>query len=169
MAAKKAATKSRSSKSNKNKNNLKWWYVLPVIAIVAVAGYAIVRFSEAGTSSNRLSGGTRWVDKGNGNRAREVGGSPVTATWSASQRGSQTTFCATTYMSNGDGQGSAKLTLISGGSVIGNSRMIYGRGTTTQCLYPDGGQKSRIFLRNATLKVTRINGYVSVYNMFVTQ
>ncbi len=37
--------------SKKNKSaKLKWWYILPVIAIVAIAGYAIVRFSEAGTN-----------------------------------------------------------------------------------------------------------------------
>lgn len=48
MAAKKAATKSKSrTSSKKGKSTLKWWYILPVIAIIAVAGYAIVRFSEA--------------------------------------------------------------------------------------------------------------------------
>ena len=77
MAAKKAATKSRSSKSrssksNKNNNNLKWWYVLPVIAIVAVAGYAIVRFSEAGAGSiytvraNGISGPGDTIRKSDG-------------------------------------------------------------------------------------------------------
>jgi len=50
MAAKKAATKSKSrTSSKKTKSSLKWWYILPVIAIVAVAGYAIVRFGEAAT------------------------------------------------------------------------------------------------------------------------
>ena len=49
----KKQSKTRTSKL-KSKNQLKWWYILPVIAIVAVAGYAIVRFSEAGSSYRRI-------------------------------------------------------------------------------------------------------------------
>jgi len=166
MAAKKAATKSRSSKSNKNKNNLKWWYVLPVIAIVAVAGYAIVRFSEAGTQSGRLSGGTT-VDKGNGNTAMKVGNKPVQGTWSPVARGRGTTFCATMFMSNGDGKGAATLSLWQGTSKLQAQDTPSFRGTGTRCITATTLDNFRIAGRNATLKVTRSNGYVSVYNMEV--
>ena len=167
MAAKKAATKSRSSKSNKNKNNLKWWYVLPVIAIVAVAGYAIVRFSEAGTSSGQLRGGVRTVDKGNGNTAREVGNKPVTGTWSPVARGKATTFCARMFMSNGDGAGAATLSLYQGTSKLQASQRFSFRGTGERCITATTLDNFRIGGRNATLRVSTANGYVSVYSMQV--
>jgi hypothetical protein len=72
MAAKKAAKKSRiSTKKSNNKSIMRWWYVLPVIAIVAVAGYAIVRFSEAGKTvttigPNSLRGSGKVFRKQNG-------------------------------------------------------------------------------------------------------
>lgn len=47
MPVKGKTTKSRTAKSTKKGPKLKWWYILPVIAIVAVAGYAIVRYSQA--------------------------------------------------------------------------------------------------------------------------
>jgi len=46
--------KTRTSKNKSKQTKLKWWYILPVIAIVAVAGYAIVRFSEAGSAYTRI-------------------------------------------------------------------------------------------------------------------
>ena len=140
---------------------------MPVIAIVAVAGYAIVRFSEAGTQSGQLRGGVRTVDKGNGNSAREVGNKPVSGTWSPVSRGRATTFCATMFMSNGDGAGGATLSLYQGTSKIGNSTPFSFRGTGTRCITAQGLDFVRIAGRNATLRVTRTNGYVSVYNMEV--
>jgi len=47
MPVKGKTTKSRTAKSKGKGLKLKWWYILPVIAIVAVAGYAIVRYSQA--------------------------------------------------------------------------------------------------------------------------
>ncbi len=40
---------------SKKKMTLKWWYVLPVIAVVAIAGYAIVTFSEASSLPRNLT------------------------------------------------------------------------------------------------------------------
>ena len=52
MSTKVKGSKSRTA-SKKNKSvNLKWWYILPVIMFVTVAGYLIVRLSEA---SNRFA------------------------------------------------------------------------------------------------------------------
>ena len=75
MARPKSSSKTRTSSSKKKNLKLKWWYVLPVVAIVAVAGYAIVRSSQASYGQyayRNLStkpplycvGGTR-VSKGN--------------------------------------------------------------------------------------------------------
>lgn len=51
MPVKGQSTKSRTAKSTKKGPKLKWWYILPVIAIVAVAGYAIVRYSQASSEA----------------------------------------------------------------------------------------------------------------------
>jgi len=67
----KGKTKTRTSKSTKKGPKLKWWYILPVVAIVAVAGYAIVRYSQAAQEFetkypvNGLVGGTATQNKGN--------------------------------------------------------------------------------------------------------
>ena len=58
MSTKAKTTKSRTS-NNKKANKLKWWYILPVIVIVAIAGYAIVRFSEAGSAYTRIRPSSR--------------------------------------------------------------------------------------------------------------
>jgi hypothetical protein len=176
MAAKKAATKSRSSKSNKNKNNLKWWYVLPVIAIVAVAGYAIVRFSEAGTATKRvgsgLQGGNGTVDKGGseGGRALKIGNNPVRASWSQTQRGSSTRFCARAYASNGDGNGGVTLALYQGNNRITNPKTTFFRGTRNICTNSLGNfEKARIAGREVNLRATNASGYASVISMYVAQ
>ena len=82
-------TKTRTSKSTKKGPKLKWWYILPVIAIVAVAGYAIVRYSQASseayvktvdnggiTSSNPFY---KYYKQGYGNIAVSAPGAPVSA------------------------------------------------------------------------------------------
>ena len=58
------STKTRTTKNKSKQTKLKWWYVLPVILIVAVAGYAIVRFSEAATK--RPTSSTFYFTVGNG-------------------------------------------------------------------------------------------------------
>ncbi len=175
MAAKKAATKSRSSKSNKNKTNLKWWYVLPVIAIVAVAGYAIVQFSEAGTATKRpgsgLQGGNGTVDKGgNEGRALKLGNNPVYASWSQTQRGTSTRFCARAYASNGDGNGGVTIALYQGSSRITNPKTTFFRGTRNICTNSLGNfEKARIAGKSVTLRATNASGYASVISMYVAQ
>jgi hypothetical protein len=82
MPVKGKTTKSRTAKSKGKGLKLKWWYILPVIAIVAVAGYAIVRYSQAAQERGVLSGlslrgGTGWQNKG-GRQVKVVGyNSPV--------------------------------------------------------------------------------------------
>lgn len=45
--------KTRVNSNNKNKPKIKWWYLLPMIFIVAAAGYLIVRYSSAGSKQFR--------------------------------------------------------------------------------------------------------------------
>ncbi|MEI6170022.1 MAG: hypothetical protein WCP56_03420 [Candidatus Saccharibacteria bacterium] len=177
MAAKKAATKSRSSKSNKNKNNLKWWYVLPVIAIVAVAGYAIVRFSEASTGTaykrvgSGLQGGVRTVDKGvNVGKALEIGNKQVWANWSPINRGTSTRFCAVVYAGSGNDSGGVKLQLYTGPSTLGKPVTKFFRGTQTICTASlSNNERTILPFTNVGLYATNAGGYVSVISMYVKQ
>ena len=87
----KSKSSSRTSTSKKNNLKLKWWYVLPVILVVAIAGYAIVRFSEASVPGLKtVDSGLNCeqgniVDKTSGgvaNRACNIaGGKTASATW----------------------------------------------------------------------------------------
>ena len=77
----KGKTKTRISKSTKKGPKLKWWYILPVIAIVAVAGYAIVRYSQAAIEikpafPKDFTGGIATQNKNN-IPVRVIGGKPV--------------------------------------------------------------------------------------------
>ena len=164
--------------TKKNKNlKLKWWYVLPVIAIVAVAGYAIIRFSEAGTASKRvgsgLTGGVKVVNKGgNFGRALEIGYPPnsVSASWSQTQRGTSTRFCADAYAASGNKNGGVTIALYQGSSRITNPQTFFFRGTKTICTNSLGNfEKARIAGKSATLRATNASGYASVSSMYVTQ
>ena len=175
MAAKKAATKSRSSKSNKNKNNLKWWYVLPVIAIVAIAGYAIVRFSEAGTAEKRvgsgLNGGNGRVNKGNAGTGLNVTSNPARGSWSYAQRGTNTRFCVEFFGANGDGAGGITLQLKRSGTVkIGSPKTYFRRGIATVCTESlSNAERFRLGTGTATLYASNAGGTIQVIKMFVQQ
>lgn len=82
--------KTRTSKNKRKAAKLKWWYVLPVIVIVAVAGYLVIRYSQAGVSDNKtvgngLFGGRGVINtksniaKGYPSKALKIDGSPVGA------------------------------------------------------------------------------------------
>ena len=125
MAKSKSSSKSRTSSSKKKNLKLKWWYVLPVVAIVAVAGYAIVRSSQASGEYGRRNlatnppltcqGGTK-VNKGNfyypycniTNKAGVYAAASWTPIWKwyslpgrYSHYGPYNSFCATVYFSKG--------------------------------------------------------------------
>ena len=119
MAKSKSSSKSRTSSSKKKNLKLKWWYVLPVVAIVAVAGYAIVRSSQASgesgwrtLSSNPpliCKNGTR-IDKGWVAPACSITNKADTyarATWTPKwypdrgYYGPKNIFCANVYFSPG--------------------------------------------------------------------
>jgi hypothetical protein len=176
MAAKKAATKSRSSKSNKNKNNLKWWYVLPVIAIVAIAGYAIVRFSEAGTAEKRvgsgLNGGNGAVNKGNAGTGLNVTSRPARGSWSYAQRGTNTRFCVEFFGANGDGPGNITLRLTRGigGITILDPQTTPRRGISTVCTRSlTNAERFKLNTGTATLYASNAGGTIQVIRMYATQ
>lgn len=175
MAAKKAATRSRTS-SKKGKSSLKWWYILPVLAIVVLAGYLIIRYSEAGTAykrvGNGLSGGVKTVDKqGNYGKAREIGNNPVSAKWSPSERGTSTRFCAQVYGSGTNGgNGGVTLTLYNENGTQLTQETHFFKGVKTYCTNSLGNvEKLKLAGRDAVLKVSEAGGYVSVIKMYATQ
>ena len=74
--------KSRTAKSKGKGLKLKWWYVLPVIVLVAGAGYLIVRFSQASSLAQMIRGvdymsGGKSTTKIDGKTVRIIGGKPV--------------------------------------------------------------------------------------------
>lgn len=116
------AANSRSKiRTSKNKGmKLKWWYVLPVIAIVAVAGYAIVRFSQAAgpyktfsiPASSLPAGSQGRALKGNGIYAASA---PTSAFIGSPQMQSSRQVCAYVYGTGENNSGAtARLTLTGG-------------------------------------------------------
>ena len=79
MPVKGQTSKTRTAKSTKKGPKLKWWYILPVIAIVAISGYAIVRYSQASS--------TRWSFRGDNIQSYKVGTNKIRkangSTWAA--------------------------------------------------------------------------------------
>lgn len=106
MAKSKLSSKSRTSSSKKKNSKLKWWYVLPVIALVAIGGYAIVRSSEAATHVKRVDSGMqcggRIVDKGGwfGRSCVLAGGQGASASWTQTDLGTRTRLCAHVKLTN---------------------------------------------------------------------
>lgn len=110
----KKASKSRTS-SKKSKKSLKVWYIIPVLLIVAVAGYAIVRYSNASaykglrtvTGSNKMVGYASVVDKqGQNGRSAVVGDGPVYASWTENELGNlayNKVLCADVFVSGQKG------------------------------------------------------------------
>jgi hypothetical protein len=88
MAAKKAASKSNSRTSGKKGKSVKWWYILPVLAIVVLAGYLIVRYSEASTKGYS-KGANDMTNCSGKQRYSKVVGRDV----SASSRDNAGTYC----------------------------------------------------------------------------
>ena len=140
MAAKKAATKSRTS-GNNSTSKMKWWYLIPVLLIVAVAGYAIVRFSEAGSqfgvvTSSKIKGAGQYVKKNN--VQYKVLNTPGTAQadYSGNTIGKAKKVCANVYFKNLNGsRGTAKLDLIAprtGKTMATTGRVSKADGTTAQ-------------------------------------
>ena len=163
--------------SNKNKNNLKWWYVLPVIAIVAIAGYAIVRFSEAGTAEKRvgsgLNGGNGRVNKGNAGTGLNVTSNPARGTWSQRQRGSSTRFCVEYFGANGDGAGTITIRLYKGpnqNTAVNNPKTVSTRGISTVCTNSlSNFEKYYILGESVTLKAFNAGGTIQVIRMYAAQ
>ena len=78
MPVKGQMNKTRTAKTKGKGLKLKWWYVLPVIAIVAVAGYLVIRYSQAGATA-RIRGGFGTFNKNGTKLTRATSGIPVRA------------------------------------------------------------------------------------------
>ena len=139
MPVKGQMNKTRTAKSTKKGPKLKWWYILPVIAIVAISGYAIVRFSEASAvwwsipAQNLQS--REYVRKGNGTVLAKL---PATAVSHGNRSGQ---VCATVTGTKGayvfievKERGSNKR--------IVTARYIPEAGTTDVCVTPPGARQT---------------------------
>ncbi len=187
MAKSKSSSKSRTSSSKKKNLKLKWWYVLPVVAIVAVAGYAIVSFSEAATykslrtiSAGNLNctGGTVVDKQGTYGRSCNItnAAGSSSANWNhytnlSNNYGSTGNFCATVFFSNG--------ATISIRSQLKGTRIADDWSALRQvtratggyyevCDGRGGGYLSAISLSDsARLEIKNISGGVTVVRMYV--
>ena len=86
-----AQSRVQNSKSKKSKFPM-WGLAIGVVLVVAIAGYAIVRFSRASdqyfvksAEANQLNGGVQKVTKSSGKIVQEVGTNPVYATFTYDQ------------------------------------------------------------------------------------
>ena len=186
--------KSKSSSrisSSKNKNlKLKWWYVLPVILVVAVAGYAIVRFSEASTyqslktiSNGGLNcNGGKVVDKqgeyGKSCNITNAAGVSASASWNhftgtASNYGPSGNFCATVFFDAG-AKITTQSTMVWGGGGKGAATSTEPRVVTkaTQGYYEVCDSWNAFVMSYATsdsasLVIKNISGSVTVVRMYV--
>ena len=183
----KSKSSSRTSSSKKNNLKLKWWYVLPVILVVAIAGYAIVRFSEAsvgtaykkvGTELNCTDGGGEKVNKGGTLGVSCLLRNPgkyASATWSMHVQGTNTIRCATVYFGTGS---MAAIRYKATGSPFGaydfttNWENWSGNNVTKPICTPSMSNLDRgkwEFTKNVTLEVKNVGGAVSVVDMYLTQ
>jgi hypothetical protein len=139
MPVKGKTTKSRTAKSKGKGLKLKWWYILPVIAIVAVAGYAIVRYSQAsvpGSQIYRKVGqniiANRIVRKSNGASYAIIGNGGFALTeWTASEARSRDLACVTLKSTDPKKNFTAVITLTSyygDSNVVATKRSITERG-----------------------------------------
>lgn len=107
--------RSRVQKGKGKKSKFpKWAIAVVVVLVVVVAGYAIVRFSQASTSAGhsfktvdngKLKGGVETINKSNYGNFRIVGNNPITASWSSNSNpiyaeydSNDKEMCATVYL-----------------------------------------------------------------------
>jgi hypothetical protein len=118
MASKKSTSKSRTS--SKSRSSLKWWYVLPVVAIVAIAGYAIVRFSQAAGPYRTFTIGASSIPAGSQGRALKGNGiyaasAPTSVFVGWQQMQSSRQVCAYVYGTGPNNTGATARITLSGG------------------------------------------------------
>jgi len=82
-----AQSRVQKGKSKKSKFPI-WGIGIIVVLVVVIAGYAIVRFSQASSGhsyktvdNGKLSGGVQTVEKSGYGKFRIIGNNPVTASW----------------------------------------------------------------------------------------
>ena len=159
MPVKGKTTKSRTAKSKGKGLKLKWWYILPVIAIVAIAGYSIVRFSEASSvwwsiPAQNLNS-REYVRKGNGTVWAKL---PATAVHG--NRGGQ--VCATIIGPEGVYVNIRTVEIASKKSRSNGSNIPKG-GTMDLCTNVDGAKQTTAKTHTTTLSVPNFQGNVTVW------
>jgi hypothetical protein len=178
MAAKKAAPKSRTS-SNKGKSSLKWWYIVPILLVVVLAGYLIVRYSNAsGTfavrNAKQITGDGMSITKSTGVQYKIIPSkSSVYVDYSGNTVGKASQACAHVSFTNVNGsQGAAKLELIAPatGYVMSSKALSLGdKRTANICVsvpvYNQGDYAPPVKLKLSSYGA----GTVSVSSMYLKQ
>jgi hypothetical protein len=172
MPVKGQLTKSRTAKSTKKGLKLKWWYILPVIAIVTVAGYAIVRFSEASaltfskTVANKyLRGGTTTYKSSYGDAKLVSTGGSISAYVNLNELSKSKKICARALLSKQNG-GPVRGTLVWKSKNPSSDRSISfsGSGLQQYCL-----DATKINKRaDGNLIITSKDGNIAVFSIYGT-
>jgi hypothetical protein len=169
MPSKAKTTKSRTSKKSKQ-TKLKWWYILPVILIVAVAGYAIVRFSEASaltfskTVANKyLRGGTTTYKSSYGDAKLVSTGGSISAYINLNELSKSKKICARALLSKQNG-GLVRGTLVwkSKNPYSSKSSKFTASGLQQICLDATTINKNA----DGDLVITSTDGNVAVFSMY---
>lgn len=114
--------KQSRTKTQRHKPKLKWWYIIPIVLFVTLAGYTIIFYSKASdrfyskTVNNRgLQGGTSTteVSKSEGS-SRVVGDVPVSASYTAKEMAQAKKACVGLKLSD---QSSGRFVIESGSSI----------------------------------------------------
>ena len=177
-----AQSRVQKGKSKKSKFPM-WGIAIIVVAVVAVAGYAIIRFSQASTgtaykkvNTGMVCNGTR-VDKGGttGSSCVLKVGQMASATWSKSEQGTNTIRCANLFFGYGS---KAAMRYRVTGNLLGvgdfTSNWKYQTGNNanaTMCTdsMSNYDRSNWITSKNVTLEVKSEGGTVSVKSMYLRQ
>jgi len=169
---------SRVQKSKGKKSKFPMWGIgIIVVLVVAIAGYAIVRFSEAGTDlaeysyktvNGGLEGGTRVRDKqANGGKVLEVGNKVVTATYTSFDLTDAKEACVKIFVGtpnpNSGNYGQAKW-YIEYGNDTSDSRVITSPKNKLGEQYDSCLPVTSEMRKGLKIVIAEKTGYVAVYN-----
>ena len=178
---------SRVQKGKGKKSKFPMWGLgIIVVLVVVIAGYAIVRFSEASVNIKRVNTGIQCGGKivykgaGYGNSCVLTGSQVARASWNKIGLGTSTRLCAVVVLTNdGEAQLKIKGTTTSGGPVtlshglypFKQSRDIDGNLVNQgqlACYSLSPADKSVISLANllVTLEVSSVRGNAGVISMY---
>jgi len=187
MPVKGQMNKTRTAKSTKKGPKLKWWYILPVIAIIAISGYAIVRYSQASTEAYPKTvdnGGLvsnnpfyKYYKQGYGNLAVSAPKAPVYAKFGREAAYYKYT-CAVVrgnFVDQGSSWSVAKIGLVANGASYTTRDWALPTGFSTICYRKFSAGDNPNFIMDAPMSTSNYTaivdskvGKVFVYRIYLT-